>query len=267
MCDEISARSFGVAEGGAATSIGEYAAYCQPVDAIMDGFHVGGVAKEVASFTAVKINAPHEDTPPAPPPPPVSDDCTESSVGDCIYPAADMTQFENQIFADIIAKRQHAVLRDEIHLQHAWMIDDDGDDGALLDGDDSESDGSEAYETGECAQRSGDATPRHQPVTGEVIGGASGTTPPPVGGVSIRPYVIPPRRVRRHQMRQGFFWPVPLFPPPPGLDHAPPSPDYSPGSSGDEAEASIDTFDIGNSSISSTNDVAAEPRSLYLGEP
>ncbi|KAK3261346.1 hypothetical protein CYMTET_29742 [Cymbomonas tetramitiformis] len=50
------------------------------------------------------------------------------------------------------------------------------------------------------------------------------------GGVDTRPDAIPPRRARRHPMRQGFFWPMPVFLPPAlGLDHAPPSPDYSPG--------------------------------------
>ncbi|KAK3235258.1 hypothetical protein CYMTET_54523 [Cymbomonas tetramitiformis] len=124
MCDEISACSFGVAENGATAAIGEYAADCQPVDTSMGGFHVGGVEKEVASFTAVKIiDAPHEDAPPAPPPPPVSDDGTDNSAGDCIYPAIDMTRFENQPFAHIIANGQHAVVPDEIR-SLATRVDD-----------------------------------------------------------------------------------------------------------------------------------------------
>ncbi|KAK3239490.1 hypothetical protein CYMTET_50582 [Cymbomonas tetramitiformis] len=47
----------------------------------------------------------------------------------------------------------------------------------------------------------------------------------------------------------GVFWPVPVSPPVPGLDHAPPSPDYSPGTSEDEAEASssIETDNFNNS--------------------
>ncbi|KAK3263941.1 hypothetical protein CYMTET_27288 [Cymbomonas tetramitiformis] len=45
-----------------------------------------------------------------------------------------------QAFADSIARGQHAVVHDKIHLQHAWMVDDDGDNGALLDDDDNESD-------------------------------------------------------------------------------------------------------------------------------
>ncbi|KAK3248166.1 hypothetical protein CYMTET_42360 [Cymbomonas tetramitiformis] len=65
-----------------------------------------------------------------------------------------------------------------------------------------------------------------------------------------QPDAILPRRVRRHQACQGFYWPMPVFPPPPGLKHAPPSPVYySPGTSKDEAEApaSIETDDFNSS--------------------
>ncbi|KAK3279129.1 hypothetical protein CYMTET_12968 [Cymbomonas tetramitiformis] len=76
----------------------------------MGGFRVGGVAKEVASFTAAKIDdAPHESTTPEPPPPPpVSDDETDRSAGDCICPAADVAHFENQAFADDIVANKGA---------------------------------------------------------------------------------------------------------------------------------------------------------------
>ncbi|KAK3276192.1 hypothetical protein CYMTET_15727 [Cymbomonas tetramitiformis] len=38
--------------------------------------------------------------------------------------------------------------------------------------------------------------------------------------------------------QQGYWRPVPVFPPPPGMEGPPPSPDYSPGPTDDEAEAS-----------------------------
>ncbi|KAK3257567.1 hypothetical protein CYMTET_33351 [Cymbomonas tetramitiformis] len=78
----------------------------QPVDTSMGGVHVDGVAKEVDSFTAVKINAPHEDTPPASKPPPVSDDGTDGSAGGCSCPAADTTQFVNHTQGGYLMQKQ-----------------------------------------------------------------------------------------------------------------------------------------------------------------
>ncbi|KAK3285738.1 hypothetical protein CYMTET_6672 [Cymbomonas tetramitiformis] len=83
----------------------------------MGGSRVGGVAGEVASFTAVTIDAPHGDAPTAPPPPPVSDGGTDITADDCIYPATDVAQFEKYTFADIISKDELAVVHDAIHLQ------------------------------------------------------------------------------------------------------------------------------------------------------
>ncbi|KAK3261988.1 hypothetical protein CYMTET_29133 [Cymbomonas tetramitiformis] len=53
---------------------------------------------------------------------------------------------------------------------------------------------------------------------------------------------------------RGYIYPVPVFPPRPGLDSPPPSPDYSPGPTDDEAEASIDDRGGVSSYICSTND-------------
>ncbi|KAK3265171.1 hypothetical protein CYMTET_26132 [Cymbomonas tetramitiformis] len=61
----------------------------------------------------------------------------------------------HQIFADILAAGGLVVERGEIHLQHVWMIDTEGDSSALMDGEDNESDEGEASETDdECAPRS-----------------------------------------------------------------------------------------------------------------
>ncbi|KAK3238797.1 hypothetical protein CYMTET_51224 [Cymbomonas tetramitiformis] len=107
ICDELSAYSFGITAGGAPSALGKYAAYCQPVDTSMGGFHVGGAADGVPSFTTVQIDHAH---------------------------------FDNQCFADIIARGERvqreelAAQREEIHLRHAWMIeDDDGGNTELLD--------------------------------------------------------------------------------------------------------------------------------------
>ncbi|KAK3238622.1 hypothetical protein CYMTET_51380 [Cymbomonas tetramitiformis] len=73
MCDEVSAYSFGVTTGGAPSAIGKYAAYCQPVDTSMGGFHVGGASDGVPSFfAAVKVDGVHVDKTGPPPPPPLS---------------------------------------------------------------------------------------------------------------------------------------------------------------------------------------------------
>ncbi|KAK3233906.1 hypothetical protein CYMTET_55821 [Cymbomonas tetramitiformis] len=71
---------------------------------------------------------------------------------------------------------------------------------------------------------------------------------------TMSPAAIPPRRHGRHRARQGTGHPVPVFPPPPGLDDPPPSPDYSPGPTDDEAKASIDERGGASSSFCSTND-------------
>ncbi|KAK3261051.1 hypothetical protein CYMTET_30026 [Cymbomonas tetramitiformis] len=57
------------------------------------------------------------------------------------------------------------------------------------------------------------------------------------GGMSTSP--LPRRQARRHRARQGFWRRIPVWPPPP--DHpggVPPSPDYTPPTTDDEAEAS-----------------------------
>ncbi|KAK3278231.1 hypothetical protein CYMTET_13816 [Cymbomonas tetramitiformis] len=91
-------------------------------------------------------------------------------------------------------------------------------------------------------------------------------------GIDAVPAAMPPRKqIRYRQSWQGFER-NPMVPQPPAIqDPDPPvpgSPPYSPPpySSDDKAEASIDTFDIDSSSISSTHDVA-EASWLTFGCP
>ncbi|KAK3251213.1 hypothetical protein CYMTET_9365 [Cymbomonas tetramitiformis] len=70
----------------------------------------------------------------------LGDGGADDDADDRVYPAADSVHFDNQTFADIIARGPLAVQHDELHLQNVWMIDDsDGDNNELLN--DSESDG------------------------------------------------------------------------------------------------------------------------------
>ncbi|KAK3235449.1 hypothetical protein CYMTET_54342 [Cymbomonas tetramitiformis] len=109
------------------TSLGKYTAYCQPVDASMGGFHVGGAVDGVPSFETMQ-------------------------------------------------REELAAQREEIHLQHAWMIDDN-DDGSNELPDDGESDGKRDTETVYDARRS--VVPRR--------GACRGDTLPP----SLRKTLIP----------------------------------------------------------------------------
>ncbi|KAK3265320.1 hypothetical protein CYMTET_25986 [Cymbomonas tetramitiformis] len=172
MCDELSACSFDITVGGAASALGKYAAYCQPVDTSMGGFRVGGAADGVASFTDVKIGGEHVGTTETPPPPPLSGDGVGDTADDHVYPASDLVHFDNQTFANIIAKGPLAVQHEEVHLHHAWMIDNNGDNNTLLD--DSESDEDAAlspHGTDSCLHRCGiillvcDSSTPHRPGT------------------------------------------------------------------------------------------------------
>ncbi|KAK3284409.1 hypothetical protein CYMTET_7936 [Cymbomonas tetramitiformis] len=117
MCDELSVCSFGVTAGGAASALGKCAAYCQPVDTSMGGFHVGSAADGVSSFATVKIDGKHVGATETPPPPPLSDDGTDGTVDNRDYPAGDTVHFDdNQTFAGIIAKGPLAVRHEEVHL-------------------------------------------------------------------------------------------------------------------------------------------------------
>ncbi|KAK3268873.1 hypothetical protein CYMTET_22649 [Cymbomonas tetramitiformis] len=118
MCDELSACSFDVTASGAASALGNTT-----------------------------------ETPP----PPLSDDGTDGTADDRIYPAGDTVHFDNQTFADIIARGPLAVRHAEVYLQHAWMVEDDSDNSNLLN--DSESDEEDAFETVFDARRS--VVPHH----------------------------------------------------------------------------------------------------------
>ncbi|KAK3239783.1 hypothetical protein CYMTET_50313 [Cymbomonas tetramitiformis] len=75
----------------------------------------------------------------------------------------------------------------------------------------------------------------------------------------LSPDAIPPRRQGRHRARQGFW--IPTHPPPPPIEDAPPSPDYSPGSTTDEEdETSTDNFETDDSSFWSMNDSPTAPQ-------
>ncbi|KAK3278229.1 hypothetical protein CYMTET_13814 [Cymbomonas tetramitiformis] len=159
MCDELSAYSFGTSPPVVRLQHSVSVLLTgQPVDTSMGGFHVGGAAGDAPSFATVnKINGAHVGTTETPPQPPLSDDGTDGTADDRVYPAAGTVHFENQTFADIIARGSLAVQHDELHLRHAWMIDDDGDNNSLLN--DSESDEEDASETVSNARRS--VVPRH----------------------------------------------------------------------------------------------------------
>ncbi|KAK3248680.1 hypothetical protein CYMTET_41860 [Cymbomonas tetramitiformis] len=250
MCDELSAYPFGVTAGGTASALGKYAAYYKPVDTSMSGFRVGGVADVIAFFTAVKIDGGHVGVTETPPPPPLSDDGTDDNADDRVYPASDMVHFDNQTFVDIITKGPLAVQHQEAHLQHAWMIDTNGDDGTLLN--DNESDEDDTSEGISDARRS-------------VVPHRGGTLPP-----QVRAALIP---VCIAALFCVFATATPLIGQAldlvdPERNPVPPSPPYPPPpyASDDEAGTSIDTFDIGNPSISSTHDVA-EATQLAVGRP
>ncbi|KAK3237042.1 hypothetical protein CYMTET_52857 [Cymbomonas tetramitiformis] len=89
------------------------------------------------------------------------------------------------------------------------------------------------------------------PITGEVFGGATDTTPRPVGGVSIRPAALIVRQARCARPYQGARQSVPG-------GWIPPSPPISQYDSEEEAEEPpppvIDTDTPSTSSFSSTND-------------
>ncbi|KAK3262613.1 hypothetical protein CYMTET_28541 [Cymbomonas tetramitiformis] len=166
MCDELSAYSFGVTASGAHSALGKYAAYCQPVDTSIGGFHVGGASDGVPSFAIVKIDGVHT-------------------------------------FADIISRGPLAVHHEELHLQNAWMIDDRDDGNNELLNDSESSDEEDDTETVSDAPRS--VVPRHAPLAGQALGGAPmdpfGDIPSDTGGDAI-PAAIPPRKQTRYRQEK-----------------------------------------------------------------
>ncbi|KAK3249000.1 hypothetical protein CYMTET_41559 [Cymbomonas tetramitiformis] len=181
------------------------------------------------------IDGAYVGTTETPPLPPLSDDGTDVTADDRVYPAADTVHFDNQTFADIIARGPLAVQHEELHLKHAWMIDDDVDNNNLLH--DSGSDEEDASEAVADARRSvvpchgvcrGGALPPSfrtalihiciaalfclcataAPLTGQALGGAPmdsfGDMPADTGSDAV-PAAIPPRKqIRYRQTRQGF---------------------------------------------------------------
>ncbi|KAK3283569.1 hypothetical protein CYMTET_8742 [Cymbomonas tetramitiformis] len=270
MCAEVSAYSFGVTAGGAPSALGKYAAYCQPVDTSMGGFHIGGASDDVPSFATVKVDGVHVDTTGPPPPPPLSYDGTDGDADDHVYPAADSVNFDNQTFADNIARGPLVFPQGELHLQNAWMIgDNDVDNGETL------SDEEDDNEAVSDAPRS--VVPRRAlfclcataaPLAGQAFGGALkdpfGGMPGDTGADAVLAAITPQRQTRYRQEKQGFYR-YRVVPLPPALqDPDPPvldSPPYSPPSYtfDDEDETSADDFDIEDPSISPTSDVPAAP--------
>ncbi|KAK3288912.1 hypothetical protein CYMTET_3630 [Cymbomonas tetramitiformis] len=65
-----------------------------------------------------------------PPPPPLGDGGADGDADSHLYLAVDSVHFNNQCFADTIARGERvqreelAAQHEEIHLQPAWMIDD-----------------------------------------------------------------------------------------------------------------------------------------------
>ncbi|KAK3267841.1 hypothetical protein CYMTET_23626 [Cymbomonas tetramitiformis] len=237
MCDEISAYSFGVTTGGAS-----------------DG---------VPSFATVKIDGVRVGTDEPPPPPPLSDDGTDGDAADRVYPAADSVHFDDQTFADIIARGPLAVQHEELHLQNAWMIDDDDDhNNELLDGSESDEEGDtetvhDCFATGLLNGGESD-----EDDDTETVSDAPRSVVPRHGGDAMTAAIPPRKQARYRQEKQGFYryrvvpLPLALQDPDPLVPDSPP---YSPPpyTSDEEEEASTDDFSIENPSISSTNDVPA----------
>ncbi|KAK3259268.1 hypothetical protein CYMTET_31727 [Cymbomonas tetramitiformis] len=268
MLDGVSAYSFGVVPEQVPSALQEFLPYCQSITH-MGAFTVGGVAGGLpSSFASTHVR---EDAPPAPLT--VADthvDSGESVVSDegAPLPVDPMHAHEPDLcFADRIAQLDGLSVTQEgvgfaLRCMHAGSED-----------------GSDGIDADEYADEDAPADDMASPkMPSHVL--PSGCGKPPIGlgrSSAITLFLcaffcvcstaapLSAAAFGGACMDEGYWHPVPVFPPSPGLDSPPPSPDYSPGPTDDKAEASIDDRGGVSSSFCSTNESTPTTTLLFGG--